>query len=106
MAWPHERARRLKPEKLLWADDGPTVYLVQHDSQEVWLGYWYRLECPTCGPDKGGVEFDVREVPGFAEYPRYDGTTVAEMTAHYHAERRHHAEIIGSALNAGWLPTA
>jgi hypothetical protein len=105
---------KLKPQLLMDRDGGPTVWLVQHDHQALWLGHRYRLGCPNCGPEKerAGIVFDVREVPGYTEYQKITeavrGVDAAHfmdrLIAHNAAERRHHAEIIARAFEAGWYP--
>ncbi len=102
------RARKLKPHLLLGSDDGTiSIWLVPHDSQPIWQTYWYRWACPHCGEEveEGGIELDVRTVPGFTDYPPLRGAFNNEsLTAYFYAERRHHAEIIARAIDADWQP--
>jgi hypothetical protein len=115
---------KLKPQLLMDRDGGPSVWLVQHDSEPFWRDGLYRLGCPNCGPenDNAGIVFDVHEVPGYTEYhetvrdilravfpDQTPGSFNASqfldnMAAHLAAKRRHHAEIIARALEAGWYP--
>jgi hypothetical protein len=91
----------LTPQLLCSRDDGLAVWRVQHDREEFWLSYWYRLGTAT-----DGTEFDVREVPGYTAYPRCPlGQHIDAVTAHFQAEQRHHAEIIAQALDAAWRPS-
>src|SRR5215467_15458540 len=84
------------------ADGDISIWLVQHDSQPVWLCYWYRLSCRECALS-GGIEFDVREIPGYWELPRPGlPRSTADMVASYCGERQHHAQIIEHAINAVW----
>jgi len=87
-------SRVLPPRVVLESDDGLTVCRVQHDSQETWLTYWYRL---------GSTVFDVRDVPGYTDCGRQAGGEMVEWAV---AQQRHHAEIIRQALNGGWRPEA
>ena len=89
--------RALKPQ-MLCQSDGLTVWLVQHDRERTWLECWYRM-------NTDGVEFDVRKVPGYTEHPRCERPWTSEkLAAHERAERQHHAQIITTAINYGWLP--
>jgi hypothetical protein len=97
-----KKARKLALQPLLHDNQGNSIWLVQHDREELWLEYWYRYGCPR----QEEIEFDVRDLPGYTDYPPRlrSAKSPEELMALLPGQRRHHAEIIASELADGWRP--
>jgi hypothetical protein len=95
--------RRLRPVLLL-EHKGRMIWRAPHDRERIWLVYHYRLDCF----DYGG-EFDVRDLPGYTEFPRFNFDAAPEPWIDAHikwmeAQQQHHVAIIRAALDGGHEP--